>query len=180
MFEIVSNFNKDIFFQIYNLSGINPVLDNLMIFGADYLIVIIFIMAILLMFRKNDKYKKAFILAIVSISIIFIILLTISQFWFQPRPFTTLQIKPLITFVPEPSFPSRHTTILVILALSYAFYKSRFALLITVAAIWTGFARIFVGVHYPVDILGGLIVGLVAVSLSWKINKRIVSRFFTQ
>lgn len=178
MIAELSNFNQDLLMQIYGLSRQNPVLDNLMIFGADYVILIIFTLALLLTFRKNDKYKKALMLSVLSIGIIFVIFKLISQVWFEPRPYQNLPIKPLIAYVQEPSFPSRHTTILVILALSYSFYRSRFAILIISAAIWTGFARVFVGVHYPFDILGGLAFGTLAVALSWRINKKLVNKYF--
>lgn len=178
MIDLLQHFNQELLLSIYSLSRQSPILDNIMVFGADYIILVILLMAFFLNFRKNDKYKKALLLSVISIGIIFLIFKLISQFWIEPRPYHDLPINPLIAQVQAPSFPSRHTTVLVILALSYGFYRSRFAILIITATIWTGFARVFVGVHYPFDILGGLFFGILAVLLSFKINNRIVKKLF--
>lgn len=164
MISSLSNFNQNLFFQIYHMSGQNPVIDNLMIFGADYLILIILLVSLALTFRKNVKYKKALLLTVLSIGLVFIILKIFSQTLYEPRPFKTFPIKPLISFVPEASFPSTHLIVLSVMTISYAYYRSRFTILLLASLIWTGFARIFVGVHYPMDIFSGIIFGVLVTS----------------
>jgi len=74
----------------------------------------------------------------------------------------------LIPHAPTPSFPSDHATGAYALVFAFALARQRFdattILLFTVACV-IGLFRVFVGVHYPTDIFGGLILAL-AVSVT--------------
>jgi undecaprenyl-diphosphatase len=55
--------------------------------------------------------------------------------------------------------------------LSFAFPKLAPALYVLAAAV--AFSRVYVGVHYPLDVLGGAVLGvLVAVGLRVLVNRR--------
>jgi len=114
--------------------------------------------------------------------------LLIEQFIFEPRPFVSYIVHQLITHPADASFPSDHSawSFAVFGMLLFSLIPSVFAawrmpstdrrqpassslvvpvLLLIVAfvvACTIGLARIYVGVHYPGDILGGAIDGLVA------------------
>lgn len=90
----------------------------------------------------------------------------------RPRPW--LDVAGLIPLVYEPdpnSFPSGHTCAAFAFAgamagtLPVAWGK---ALALCGAALM-GFSRLYVGVHYPSDVLAGLLVGLLAGFLGWKL-----------
>ncbi len=110
---------------------------------------------------------------------------------FEPRPFVTHTVHQLITHPADDSFPSDHSAwsfavfglllFVLIPAMLTALrrpsidsHQSPFPLLIVptlllilafVIACTIGVARIYVGVHYPGDILGGSIDGLIAALL---------------
>lgn len=156
--------------EIFNLSGKNQLLDQFMIFGAKYLVFII-IFLIIIAFRGGVKEKKVVLITLLSLGFAFTLNKVISVFFFVQRPFVEHQIKPLIDHVADASFPSSHTTFVFVIALSYLFYKSKYALIFIIAAFWVGLARVYVGVHYPLDIIGGILVSLLSVTLSWQIKK---------
>lgn len=117
--------------------------------------------------------------------------LLIEQFVFEPRPFVGHKVHLLIAHAADSSFPSDHTawSFAVVGMLVFAFlplflpvkYKrdekrrrfdaalrGKLFLFIIVALVigyLIGLARIFVGVHYPGDVLGGAFDGLVAAYL---------------
>jgi undecaprenyl-diphosphatase len=89
----------------------------------------------------------------------------ITHFWTRERPFVAHPGQTLLLGPPsyEPSFPSDHAVAAFAIAFSVAFVGGRRAgaLFLAGAAI-VGITRVFVGLHYPGDIAGGALVGLVA------------------
>lgn len=98
--------------------------------------------------------------------------LLIQQFVYVERPATFLQVKWsfILSHIPDNSFPSDHAAIgtAFIIALALFGYKKT-AYILTPIFILMFLARIIGGVHYPFDILGGIIVGI----LSWYVTMRI-------
>lgn len=57
------------------------------------------------------------------------------------------------------SFPSGHTTTIFALAAVIMFFWPRTALVVLTGAALVGLSRIMVGVHFPTDVFGGILVG---------------------
>lgn len=173
--DAIFTLNQDLFLKIFSLSSQNQLLSEVMILAADYLIFVVLGMVILSLFKKDPRNRKAFLLNLLSLAVGFVILKIVTIFIFEPRPFLTHPIIPLISIDDADSFPSDHSLVLSITTISYLFYRIRFAWLMAVSLLWTGFARIFVGVHYPIDIIGGVILGVMAVTISWWIKNYFLS-----
>lgn len=169
--------NTSLFFLIFNLSNRWASLDFIMIFGAETLIYLVFILTLVLAFKGRSPERKAIILAIVSLPILVIIIKIIHLFYYENRPFITHQLIPLISYGNDASFPSRHASISSAIAFAYTYYKSQWASLFLLFMLWVGLSRIFVGVHYPLDILGGFIVGIISLVISKQIIKLIKNKF---
>jgi len=58
------------------------------------------------------------------------------------------------------SFPSGHMTFLFALGMAIYFHNKKAGYLLFAGGFLIGLARIFVGVHYPLDIFGGIILGI--------------------
>ena len=74
-----------------------------------------------------------------------------------------LGFEPLIARDMVGSFPSGHSAFYFALAFSLFYFNKKWGWWFTVLAFFMGLARIFTGVHYPSDILGGALLGLVSV-----------------
>lgn len=83
----------------------------------------------------------------------------IGMAWYHPRPFETGLGQTLLAHAADSSFPSDHVTLLS--AVSFTFLYSgmrRLGLVMLAVDVAVAWSRIFVGVHFPFDMVGGAIV----------------------
>lgn len=82
--------------------------------------------------------------------------------WTRDRPFITHPhiVHLLVHHAADASFPSDHSAALAAVAVLLAFFERRLAALFGVWTVLVGIARVYVGEHYPGDILGGWAVGV--------------------
>jgi undecaprenyl-diphosphatase len=69
-------------------------------------------------------------------------------------------------------FPSDHATIAGALAVGLLLFDLRFGLVATVLALFLAFARVYVGVHYPADVISGLLLGAAVAIVLWVLLRR--------
>lgn len=93
----------------------------------------------------------------------------------RDRPFETYPFIKAVTPTHTPSFPSGHTTHAFSLAtaVSLAFQEWYVAVPAYLWAGTVGYTRMALGVHYPSDVLAGMIIGSGTAFLSHKINQKI-------
>ncbi len=80
----------------------------------------------------------------------------------RPRPYRKLHVQCLIAPPDEFSFPSGHTAAAFLVA---SLIGLAFPVLSIPAFLWAcsvGFSRVYLGVHYPTDVLAGMVLGLVS------------------
>lgn len=87
----------------------------------------------------------------------------------RPRPFGIIDgVHERELLVSGFGFPSGHTTMAAVLSLTLAFYlKGKWRILPFVWIPLVGISRMYLGVHSPLDIVGGLALGSVVVLLSY-------------
>lgn len=105
---------------------------------------------------KERAFKAVFFTAI-ALGTGFII----SQIYFHPRPFMIGVGHTFIEHAPDASFPSDHMLIFSTIAWSYWFSGRKFAgsLLLVLAAL-VAWSRVYLGVHFPMDMLGAFCIAL--------------------
>lgn len=59
------------------------------------------------------------------------------------------------------SFPSNHTVVAAAMAAALFLVGTRLGIIATIAAVLMGFSRVYVGAHYPHDVVAGIAVGVV-------------------
>ncbi len=157
-----------IFQQINGLAGRFVCLDVLGIFCAKYVIYILAGVALLL-FRKNlRKVAEAISAAVLAR---FGIAELIRLFWQRARPFVENNVNLLVAHSGS-SFPSGHAAISFALSFAVYHYNKKIGIIFFIASFLIAISRVFVGVHWPLDILGGAIVGIISGWFIIKISKK--------
>jgi undecaprenyl-diphosphatase len=67
--------------------------------------------------------------------------------------------QPLIAMPSDPSFPSGHATVAFACAVMIAMLVPRLAVPVLVLATAIAFSRVYVGVHFPLDVIAGAALG---------------------
>lgn len=165
----------NLFLLVNNFAGKWICLDSLATFFAKYFIYFLVAGAIILFFSIKDKKEKIKYLILTLSSVILsrlIITEIIRLFWYRPRPFVAHAVNSLIEHSASASFPSGHIAFLFALATAIYFFNKKFGIAFLIASFLIGLARIFVGVHWPLDILGGIIIGIFSAVIVKLIMKR--------
>ncbi|MEO2117549.1 MAG: phosphatase PAP2 family protein [Methanocaldococcus sp.] len=152
----LNEFNIQLFYLINSHS--HPLLDTIMLIisKTTYLLVII---ASIITLIKNRRFG----VKLISILFLaFIITFSLKYLINEPRPYLILDnVHLLCNEGNEPSFPSGHTTLAFTLATSLLFYSKKLGVLFLIWAIFVAYSRVYVGVHYPFDVLAGIVVGII-------------------
>lgn len=164
-------FDAELFRAINNFAGKNPTLDALGVFCARWLIVVMFVAVAVrayLAARRPETRSLAAALAVVEFRALAAAGLAFFGNWlfsllvFRPRPYVTL--KDVHLLVPPPltphAFPSGHSSAAFALAFTLLIVDPPFGVAMLVAACFVALGRVFVGVHYPLDVFMGIFVGL--------------------
>lgn len=171
-------FDQAVFEAIYGLAHQVKWLDWLGIFfagGLPYVLAVVFLIAVLRQAREwrhrlYDLASAALSLLVARGVLTEIIRLAVDR----PRPPEVLEIAPLIAAPSSAAFPSGHASFFFALAFSIFLFqtdgwtparKREVGLWFILGALLVGVARIFVGVHWPLDILGGIVVGFLSAYL---------------
>lgn len=95
----------------------------------------------------------------------------------RPRPFDTLKGLHLLIKAPASySFPSWSTAAAFACAIIIAYYIQKAVIPAIGLAVLTGFSRIYFTVHYPSDVIGGMLIGSFCAFFTIYIYKKIKNK----
>lgn len=135
---------------------------------------------LILLFPK--KTRRAGVFMLICLALAFVVNdLAIKPLIARIRPYDlcgelSILVRPETSF----SFPSGHTNIsfAAAYALTRAFGKKGAWAYLPAALI--AFSRCYVGVHYPTDVLAGMIVGTLCAALAWYLANRFIKTDFVK
>ncbi len=163
--------NEAIFYFFYNFAHQNSIIDGVIVFLAVYWPYLVVILAGLFLlfhhevFRAENPYqvflhkKKEILLVFITAGFAWVLGAILKLLIHIERPFISL---PGVTsLIPETgfAFPSGHSTLFMALAVSIYLLHKKIGRWFIFSAVIIGLARISAGVHFPMDILGGFVLG---------------------
>jgi undecaprenyl-diphosphatase len=165
--------DEAVFRWINNLAGnvwfIDEVLKGI---ANDYVIIVGFCLLLLVLWfgtkdiNQREANQKAVICALPSLGVAQAFVSISNAFYFRIRPFYTLSNVNLLFYEPtDSSFPSNAAAIVFAIAFAIFLTNRRAGSVFLTLAIIYGFSRIYVGIHYPLDILTSVAIGFVTACL---------------
>ncbi|MDP2741722.1 MAG: phosphatase PAP2 family protein [bacterium] len=160
---------------INGLAGKWTGLDYLAIFFAEYFEYFLLLLLFLFFILRVKKYWKIVFISLSSAVISRFVVAEIIRFlWFRPRPFVENSVNLLINHDPtESSFPSGHASFYFALSTAIYFYNKKLGILFYIGTFLIVISRVFVGIHWPSDILAGALLGIFIGWLTNRVFKRI-------
>ena len=132
------------------------------LFFAEYLGYLLmaglFLIAFYYLFLKKSFWRAVF-LSLLTAILARIAIIPIWLFWSRPRP---------LLFYAEPSFPSGHATFFFALSAVVFLKNKKLGILFLIGSFLISIARVFIGLHWPSDILAGALIG---VFFGWLVYK---------
>jgi membrane-associated phospholipid phosphatase len=119
------------------------------------------------------------LLALVAVGVAALAAHALAEAFNMPRPFMTGLSPAHVAHGARGSMPSAHASVMFTLALLFCMRAQlrNVGLALLALAILTGWARVYVGVHFPLDIVGGLLLASVITAAIWLLlvlNRRFV------
>lgn len=176
--------NMEFFRLINNLANKNVLLDKIMIFfskDVPYIFMavtaLVFILGVI---KKNEECRKVsvntFIITVINLMLSFII----GSVYYVDRPFVHNKVNLLVPHVKDASFPSDHATGTMSIALGLGKYNRILGIIMTILSIIVGFSRVYVGNHYPLDVIGAYVMVFITSYLYNLLLKNKIEKFYTK
>ncbi len=169
--------DKALFLFINGLAGKVPIIDGLFRgLSNDYFAVIICCLILIwLWFGPRDAARrqtnqKAVLTTAISIGLANLLVLISNQFYFRDRPFAGLppdSVRLLFYKPTDSSFPSNLAAVLFAIAIPIFIKNKVYGSVLLAIAVLSSFGRIFIGIHYPLDVLGGAAIGTLGAGLAF-------------
>lgn len=124
--------------------------------------------------RKSKPLRIVFYKMLAVLMVAAIMSLTLKSLIFRERPFVTYPDIEKLSVAGNSSFPSGHTLEAFAIAVAFSILvpKKKFIIPVFLWASVVAYSRMALGVHYPGDVLGGLIIGsFIGWLMPWLIKK---------
>ena len=146
--------------------GLN--MNNIIVFCASYLYLFVIVGICVGWLKTTKNLRVQFIVATIIAGAIALILSRIaSKLYYDPRPFVTHHVKPLIAHAADNGFPSDHALLTGTLTAITFFYSKKIAVGMLVLTAAIGIARVLAKIHSPLDIGAGWVLGVIGAVVSY-------------
>jgi len=174
------NLDEKILFSLNGLNGKYKSLDAIIAWTvSDYLIPVCLCLALICIWlvgqNKNTRYRYqiGIFSSLAAMAISSGISQLISMLIERPRPFVTHDLVVLFYKPTDFSFPSNSVAACFAIAATVSTFNKKLGFSMFIAVGILAFSRVYVGVHYPSDVLMGAIIGILSIIPVYMLRKLI-------
>lgn len=173
--EILISLDKTLALFINNIAGRWWPIDELIKgLANDYFLIIGASLGLLLLWfgtadaRQRQGNQSAVLQAMSALGLATWLISYINDNLFRTRPFDEIAVTTLLYQPTDSSFPSNSAAILFAIAVAVWLGNRKAGRIFFIIAAVHSFARVVAGMHYPMDVIGGALIGAsLAVTVRW-------------
>lgn len=172
--DFLESFNQSLFLLI-NADPATPAwrIHAAMLVANQLILLVPGVMAAVWLWGRQAQ-RSLMLKALASVAVALGLSYLCGALWPHPRPFVIGLGHVFFAHKPTSSFPSNHTTIIA--AFAFALILDRrwagWGWLALAGALLVGTSRVYLGVHFPLDIVGGLLLAPVAAAITVPVWRR--------
>lgn len=166
----MSGADSTVLFWINGLAGHVPAIDSFMrLIASDYLIPLsMTLVQFILWFiapdpERRERNQKATFVTFTAVGFACFVVKMIDLSYHRLRPFEvypTGEVNLLFYTPTDPSFPANMVAVAFAFAMGTWLLNRKLGWILFIPAVLVGFARIYVGVHFPLDVIAGAAIGI--------------------
>lgn len=167
--------NMYLFKLINGLAHKSMALDKVMIIFTKYIpIVFMAVLAGIYIYgvvKKDIRFRCIAVDVFAMTAINLFLSFLIGLVYYVPRPFVNNKVNLLLPHTPDASFPSDHVIGTMSIALGVNTWFKLYGRILILLSCIVGVSRVYVGHHYPFDVIGGILISIISNYLYKKIVK---------
>lgn len=126
--------------------------------------------------RADTAGREALLQAVLSAIIAMVLAWAIAKVWYHPRPFAIGLGHQYLPHKANASFPSNHLSFIWAVCAGLYLHpaRRRAALVLGAIGLLVAWARIYMGIHWPLDMAGALVTAIVAAAISAPLRRHAI------
>ncbi|HDR7339297.1 TPA: undecaprenyl-diphosphatase [Bacillus cereus] len=162
--------NYTVFQWINNLAGTSVLLDKVMIAITNSAAYVAILFMLILWFhngKKENAIRKQYTVLYTTLSVIIALLVNvfIHLVYYHPRPFVSYDVNQLVPHAENSSFVSDHSVLVLSIAFMFILRGEKLRYIALLWAVLVCISRLYVGVHFPLDVMGAAVITILTSSL---------------
>ena len=169
----MSTLDTDLFLALNAGANPNPYIAHFAIAVTRFAILLVPCYITVLWLQGSRRRRLLAFALVLALAIAIVLSFLTGLVIFRPRPFMVGLGHSLVDHRPNASFPSNHTLVFAVCATVLALVRQYgTACLAAATGLLVAWSRVYVGVHYPSDLLGGIILGIPAAMIALALTAR--------
>ena len=141
-------------------------MNSLLAFAAQYLFLSVPLAIAFIWWKLPKERRMSYAVQVIATGVLAVALAQLSKHFINsPRPFVVGHFTPIIHATADNGFPSDHTMLSATLAMLILLVNRKLGIAAFGVAVLVGIARVALGVHSPMDIIGSFAIALIATAL---------------